>query len=325
MKIRSFFTALLIVVLFIFSSCEKSPKMTFVLYSDNTGAVLNEDEERICGFELWGNRKDPIHLRMATSIDLFGINTDDVYLASGYAYIEYGDALKEEIQNGFAYNKIEKDAEIQYQLFSQSANNNSEEVAQRIALEKKESAARAEAERLEAENKKKQIVGTYEFQVHIPNMDNVVTGYSYGEGFTKERRQVGTIDGVEYMVVHSDMRVSILEPGDRKKYIGEVNEVLDGVFTVSCTNREGKFGLGYTLYKSGEKIGSAGDSYGGYGTFVVDTKSRRVYKTVSDYKGSDIGDTEHLIYDSFVPSVRTSNNTEWERNYYDRYKDKYQD
>lgn len=181
------------------------------------------------------------------------------------------------------------------------------------------------ADRVEAENTHSQIVGTYEFQVHIPNMDNVVTAYSFDNGFTKERRQIGTIDGVEYMVVHPDMRVSILEPGDRKKYVGTVNEVVDGVFTVKCSNDEGKFGHGYILYESGREIGTSGNNYGGYGVFVVDSKNHRVYKTVEEYKGSDISDTEHLMYDSFTPTVRTSNTTEWQRNYFDQYKDDYED
>lgn len=181
------------------------------------------------------------------------------------------------------------------------------------------------ADRVEAENTHSQIVGTYEFQVHIPNMDNVVTAYSFDNGFTKERRQIGTIDGVEYMVVHPDMRVSILEPGDRKKYVGTVNEVVEGVFTVKCSNDDGKFGHGYILYESGREIGTSGNNYGGYGVFVVDTKNHRVYKTVEEYKGSDISDTEHLMYDSFTPTVRTSNTTEWQRNYFDQYKDDYED
>lgn len=180
-------------------------------------------------------------------------------------------------------------------------------------------------DRAETENLHKQIVGTYEFQVHIPNMDNVVTGYSFGNGFTKEQRQVGTIDGVEYMVIHPDMRVSILEPGDRKKYVGTVYEVVDGAFTVKCSNDDGKFGHGYILYESGREIGTSGNNYGGYGVFVVDTKNHRVYKTVEDYKGSDISDTEHLMYDNFTPTVRTSNTTEWQRNYFDQYKDNYED
>lgn len=171
----------------------------------------------------------------------------------------------------------------------------------------------------------KQIIGTYKFQVHIPNTDKVVTGYSYGKGFTKESRQVGTIDGIEYMVVHPDMRVSIIEPENRKKYVGKVSEVLDGVFAVKCANDNGKFGLGYVLYKSGREIGTSGNNYGGYGVFVVNTKDRRVYKSIEEYKGSDISDTEHLMYDEYSPIVSSSNTTEWERNYFDQYKDDYED
>lgn len=171
-------------------------------------------------------------------------------------------------------------------------------------------------------SKTKQIIGTYEFQVHISNTDNVITGYSY-KGFSREKRIVGTIDGIEYMVVHSDMRVTILEPNNIKKYVGEVDEVGDGVFSVKCSNRDGTFGRGYTLYRSGQKIGTAGSEYGGYETFVVDTKKRRVYKSIEDYKNSDISDTEYIMYDKFDSNIKSSNTTEWHNNYYDTYKNRY--
>lgn len=202
-----------------------------------------------------------------------------------------------------------------------------EEENKRIEEERRKEEEKKQMEE-EAERKQKtklSIVGTYKFTVHAPNMDKVVTSYSYSKGFTRESRQVGTIDGVEYMIVHPDMRVSILLPGDGKKYVGDVIEVVDGAFSVKGPNNDGKFGRGYILYKSGQRIGTAGNSYGGYDTFVVDTKEHRVYESVSKWRGRDIADTEYLMYDSYTTTIMTSNQTKWEYNYYDEYKSKYTD
>ena len=166
------------------------------------------------------------------------------------------------------------------------------------------------------------IIGTYEFQIYIPNMDDVVTGYSYN-GFSRERRQVGTITGVDYLVVNSNMEVIKIDPENFRTYIGEVDEVDDGVFTVKCSNGDGEFGNGYTLYRSGDEIGRAGNSYGGYDIFVVDTKTRRVYESISDYKNRDISDVEYIMYSNFSPNAKTSNTTGWKKDYFDSYRNRY--
>lgn len=216
---------------------------------------------------------------------------------------------------------IGEDLSFEFYPLSEEAQ---KEFADKQKAEEEERERQIQSEKEAQENERNKIVGTYEFQVHIPNTDKVVTGYSQGSGFIRESRDVGTIDGVEYLVVHPDFRVSLISPGNRKTYIGKVNEIVNGVFTVSCSDNS-KFGHGYRLYKSAREIGTAGNSFGGYGTFVIDTNNRRVYKSVSDWKNADIGEPEYVMYDNFSTTVSSSNDTEWQRNYYDQYRDRYSD
>lgn len=223
---------------------------------------------------------------------------------------------KTEAAENVQTNQVEIDAQRQ-----QDSIREAQATAERL---KREEEARIAAEQEARENEKNKIVGTYEFKARIPNTDNVVTGYSNGK-FIKESRMVGTIDGVEYLVVFPDERVSLISPGNRKTYIGKVNEIFNGAFSVRCFDKDSKFGHGYKLYRSGREIGTSGDTYGGYKTFVVDTNTRCVYESVDDYKNRDISDVMYIMYDSFSSTVSKSNNTEWQRNYFDQYRDKYND
>lgn len=55
-------------------------KMEIVLYNDDTGSILDENKQRICGFELSGGRTGTITIRTSTDIDLFGTNTHRFYI-----------------------------------------------------------------------------------------------------------------------------------------------------------------------------------------------------------------------------------------------------
>ena len=306
------------------NSSEPKPMFTCTIYSDNNGELQNADGQRLCAVKVY-SRGEPINLNFSGNVAWSGAELKEVYLRSGKVYNEYPFSSKiDELTPIGTYNMSTVGENMSFEFYPLNGEAQKEFAdKQKAEREERERQAHAEKEAQEAERNK--IVGTYEFQAHIPNTDKVVTGYSQGSGFTKESRTVGTIDGVEYLVVHPDFRVSLISPGNHKTYIGKVNEVVNGAFSVRCSDRNSKFGHGYTLYKSGREIGSAGDTFGGYGTFVIDTNNRRVYESVSDWKNADVSDTEYVMYDKFSTTVSISNDTEWQRNYYDQYRDRYKD
>ncbi len=91
-------------------------KMEIVLYNDDTGSIFDENKQRICGFELSGGRTGTMHIRTSTDIDLFGTNTRYLYIKGNYAYIEFGDALRDKTENGIPVKKVEKGSEIHFYL-----------------------------------------------------------------------------------------------------------------------------------------------------------------------------------------------------------------
>jgi len=164
------------------------------------------------------------------------------------------------------------------------------------------------------ELERKAIVGTYVFH---PRKDNYASVDMYnGQKWWKERKLVGYIEWVEYLVVMEDYRVSLLQPS-RKHFVGTVSDFSNGAFVISINSRENeRVGAWTTLYKNGKDIGRLGDKGYGYpNDLVIDTKTRRIYKGVNDFKNKDISDVEYIMYDSFSPIVEESNSTEINRNY----------
>lgn len=91
-------------------------KMEIVLYNDDTGSILDENKQRICGFELSGGRTGTITVRTSTDIDLFGTNTHRFYIQGNYVYAEYGDAIRDRTENGIPVKKTEQGSEIHFYL-----------------------------------------------------------------------------------------------------------------------------------------------------------------------------------------------------------------
>lgn len=91
-------------------------KMKIVLYNDDTGSIFDENEQRICGFELSGGRTGTITVRTSTDIDLFGTNTHRFYIQGNYVYAEYGDAIRDRTENGIPVKKVEQGSEIHFYL-----------------------------------------------------------------------------------------------------------------------------------------------------------------------------------------------------------------
>ena len=91
-------------------------KMEIVLYNDDTGSILDENKQRICGFELSGGRTGTITIRTSTDIDLFGTNTHRFYIKGNYAYAVFEDALKDRVENGTPVKKVEQGSEIHFYL-----------------------------------------------------------------------------------------------------------------------------------------------------------------------------------------------------------------
>lgn len=164
------------------------------------------------------------------------------------------------------------------------------------------------------EREHKAIVGTYIFN---PRMDNYASVDMYnGQKWWKEKKLVGYIEWTEYLVVMEDNRVSLLRPS-RKNFVGTVSDINDGAFIISInSNENARVGAWTTLYRNGKDIGRLGDK--GYGfpkNVVVDTKTKRIYNGVEDYKNRDISDVEYIMYDSFSSEIKEANNTGMRRNY----------
>ena len=170
---------------------------------------------------------------------------------------------------------------------------------------------------LEEEAKKREyesIVGTYIFN---PRKDNYASVDMYnGQKWWKERKLVGHIEWREYLVVMEDNRVSLLRPSERK-FVGKVSDVDNGTFVITIDSRENaSIGAWTTLYRNGKDIGRLGDKGYGYPKdVVIDTKTRRIYNGMEDYKNKDISDVEYIMYDSFSSVIEQSNNTEIKRDY----------
>lgn len=164
------------------------------------------------------------------------------------------------------------------------------------------------------EREHKAIVGTYYFS---PRKDNYASVDMYnGQKWWKERKLVGYIEWTEYIVVMEDSRVSLLRPS-QKQFVGTVSDVNDGAFIITISSRDNaSVGAWTTLYKNGRDIGRLGDKGYGYPKkVVIDTKTRRVYNGVEDYKNKDISDVEYIMYDRYSSVIEESNNTEIKRNY----------
>lgn len=89
--------------------------LEIILFNDDTGEIRDGSGNRVCGYELMGGRNKP-HLYLKSEIDFFGVSTKYIYLYGGYAYVEFGDALDGNYENGIAYSKEEKGTEIHYYL-----------------------------------------------------------------------------------------------------------------------------------------------------------------------------------------------------------------
>ena len=164
------------------------------------------------------------------------------------------------------------------------------------------------------EREHKAIVGTYIFN---PRKDNYASVDMYnGQKWWKERKLVGYIEWTEYLVVMADYRVSLLRPSERN-FVGTVSEIDNGAFIISINSRENaSVGAWTTLYKNGRDIGRLGDKGYGYPkNVVIDTKTKRIYNGVQDYKNKDISDVEYIMYDRFSSVIEETNNTEIKRNY----------
>lgn len=115
--------------------------MEIILYSDDTGVILDENSERLCGFELWGGRKRTICINLSTDVDFFGKNTTRIFLNEGYAYDDFGDAWDKKTEKGIAYEKKEQGSEIHYLLYSKAANRTSKKKAKESAIKGKQTFA----------------------------------------------------------------------------------------------------------------------------------------------------------------------------------------
>lgn len=104
-------------------------KMEIVLYNDDTGSILDENKQRICGFELSGGRTGTIRVRTSTDIDLFGTNTHYFYIQGNYVYTEYRDALDEKVEKGIPVKKVEKGSEIHFYLIPGTNTSNTNNTA----------------------------------------------------------------------------------------------------------------------------------------------------------------------------------------------------
>jgi len=193
------------------------------------------------------------------------------------------------------------------------------EIAQKITEEKRLKEEQEREARLREEEKQKaqamsSIIGTYTFS---PCEDNYASVDMYdGRKWWKERKLVGYIEWIEYLVVMEDGRVSLLSPSQRK-FVGTVSDVSNGAFVISINSGDNaRVGAWTTLYRNGNDIGQLGSKgYGFPNNVVIDTNTRRVYNGVEDYKNKDISDVEYIMYDSYSSVIETSNDTEVKRRY----------
>jgi len=93
-------------------------KMQFILHNDDTGDIIDENGNRICGFELLSGRKDRITIWASTDFNFFGQTTKKVYLYKGYAYLDLADTFHDNIENGIPYEKKEQGTSIVFSFFS---------------------------------------------------------------------------------------------------------------------------------------------------------------------------------------------------------------
>ena len=117
-------------------------KMEIVLYNDDTGSILDENKQRICGFELSGGRTGTITIRTSTDIDLFDTNTHRFYIQGNYVYAEYGDAIRDRTENGIPVKKIEQGSEIHFYLIPGADVTNTPKVTEKKEERKTETTER---------------------------------------------------------------------------------------------------------------------------------------------------------------------------------------
>ena len=113
----------------------------------------------------------------------------------------------------------------------------------------------------------------------------------------------------QYLVVMKDFRVVVLD-NSRKTFIGTVGEINDGVFTIRL-HSPGSAGIGAwcNYYKNGEIIGRQGSTgyiYPSVFVAVIDTNTRRIYKSVESFKNKDISDEYYIMYDRFSSVIKES-------------------
>lgn len=164
------------------------------------------------------------------------------------------------------------------------------------------------------EQEYKAIVGTYIFNSRKENYASV--DMYDGQKWWKERKLIGFIEWTEYLVVMEDLRVSILKPSQRE-FVGTVSDIDNGAFVISINSCENaSIGAWTTLYKNEKDIGRLGDyGYGYPKKVVIDTKTRKIYNGIDDYKNKDISDVEYIMYDRYSSVIEESNSTKVMRNY----------
>lgn len=114
-------------------------KMEIVLYNDDTGSIFDENKQRICGFELSGGRKGTLSFRTSTDIDFFGSNTHWFYIQGNYAYVEFGDAIRDRTENGIPIKKVEQGNEVHFYLMPNTDRSNTPKTTARKEIKQSES------------------------------------------------------------------------------------------------------------------------------------------------------------------------------------------
>lgn len=117
----------------------------------------------------------------------------------------------------------------------------------------------------------------------------------------------GKREWTQYLVIRPDGRVVKLDPNDRA-YVGDVVKCENGVITI-LIKEQVTIGEHSKLWRNGKKTGSIGSIGGYYKRIVIDTKTKCIYGSESDYKNRDISNVEYYMYDSFLNEIKESNNT----------------
>ena len=273
-------------------------------YNDEYGTLYDRNGKRICGVSRGYSSAGDLHVKFTKTISFYNSTTNELLIKDNYVYLSSSDLIHDKYRKEgepttrkASSKTVDENDAVIYEFSKIDADTELQKEQQKDMQQKEEKLRESKA-----------IVGTYFFN---PCRNEYATTDIFGSSIL-----VGYTKWSEYLVVMDDLRVTLLKP-NRRNFVGTVTDINDGIFVISTYSSDNaRIGAWTPIYQNGREIGRLGDK--GYGfpkDVVIDTKTKRIYNGIENYKNKDISDVEYIMYEDFSSEIKDANNSEYKQEY----------